>query len=80
MARTAHGAYTTRRPLAYTSGAGLRALVDDSAGLYTSIGSPTWMRIGASTRTPCAYLCSVHAGFIVGQNILHDGGGVNATL
>ena len=28
----------------------------------------------------CAYLCSVHAGFIVGQNILHDGGGVNATL
>ncbi|MBB5515700.1 3-oxoacyl-[acyl-carrier protein] reductase [Rubricella aquisinus] len=28
----------------------------------------------------CAFLCSQHAGFIVGQNILHDGGGVNATL
>ena len=28
----------------------------------------------------CAYLCSVHAGFIVGQNILHDGGGTNATI
>jgi len=28
----------------------------------------------------CAYLCSVHAGFIVGQNILLDGGGVNATI
>lgn len=28
----------------------------------------------------CAFLCSVHAGFIVGQNILHDGGGVNATI
>jgi 3-oxoacyl-[acyl-carrier protein] reductase len=28
----------------------------------------------------CAFLCSVHAGFIVGQNILLDGGGVNATL
>ena len=28
----------------------------------------------------CAFLCSVHAGFIVGQNILLDGGAVNATL
>ncbi|MCH2075376.1 MAG: SDR family oxidoreductase [Rhodobacteraceae bacterium] len=28
----------------------------------------------------CAFLCSVHAGFIVGQNILADGGGTNATI
>lgn len=28
----------------------------------------------------CAYLCSVHAGFIVGQNLLHDGGGTNLTV
>ena len=28
----------------------------------------------------CAFLCSRHAAFIVGQNILHDGGGVNATF
>ena len=28
----------------------------------------------------CAFLCSVHAGFIVGQNILLDGGGVVSTL
>lgn len=28
----------------------------------------------------CAFLCSVQAGFIVGQNILHDGGGTNATI
>ncbi|MEM7441511.1 MAG: SDR family oxidoreductase [Pseudomonadota bacterium] len=28
----------------------------------------------------CAFLCSMHAGFIVGQNILLDGGGVNSTL
>jgi 3-oxoacyl-[acyl-carrier protein] reductase len=28
----------------------------------------------------CAFLCSQHAGFIVGQNILLDGGSVNATL
>ena len=28
----------------------------------------------------CAFLCSQHAGFMVGQNILSDGGAVNATL
>lgn len=28
----------------------------------------------------CAFLCSQHAGFIIGQNILLDGGGVNTTM
>ncbi|NDW44370.1 SDR family oxidoreductase [Ruegeria sp. PrR005] len=28
----------------------------------------------------CAFLCSKHAGFIVGQNLLHDGGGTNLTM
>ncbi|KEJ97960.1 3-oxoacyl-[acyl-carrier protein] reductase [Pseudosulfitobacter pseudonitzschiae] len=28
----------------------------------------------------CAFLCSVHAGFIVGQNLLLDGGATNATM
>ncbi len=28
----------------------------------------------------CAFLCSQHASFIVGQNVLLDGGAVNATL
>ena len=28
----------------------------------------------------CAFLCSAHAGFIVGQNWLLDGGATNATL
>ncbi len=28
----------------------------------------------------CAFLCSEHAGFIVAQNILLDGGGTNATI
>ncbi|TFL17642.1 SDR family oxidoreductase [Jannaschia formosa] len=28
----------------------------------------------------CAFLCSIHAGFIVGQNLLADGGATNATI
>ena len=28
----------------------------------------------------CAFLCSVHAGNIIGQNILLDGGGINTTM
>ncbi len=28
----------------------------------------------------CAFMCSQHAGFMIGQNILLDGGAVNATL
>ncbi len=28
----------------------------------------------------CAFLCSVHAGFIIGQNILLDGGATNVTM
>jgi 3-oxoacyl-[acyl-carrier protein] reductase len=28
----------------------------------------------------CAFLCSQHAGFFVGQNILLDGGATNATF
>jgi 3-oxoacyl-[acyl-carrier protein] reductase len=28
----------------------------------------------------CAFLCSTHAGFVVGQNILLDGGAMNSTL
>jgi 3-oxoacyl-[acyl-carrier protein] reductase len=28
----------------------------------------------------CAFLCSQYAGFIVGQNILLDGGAINSTM
>ncbi|MYM56006.1 SDR family oxidoreductase [Thalassovita mangrovi] len=28
----------------------------------------------------CAFLCSKHVGYMIGQNVLLDGGGINATL
>ena len=28
----------------------------------------------------CAFMCSQHAGFMVGQNVLLDGGAINATI
>ena len=39
-------------------------------------------RYGSSTEfgNMCAFLCSEHAGFIVGQNIVIDGGALNATI
>lgn len=39
-------------------------------------------RYGTATEfgATCAFLCSQHAGFIVGQNILLDGGAVNTTM
>ena len=39
-------------------------------------------RYGTSSEfgATCAFLCSQHAAFIVGQNLLHDGGGVNLTV
>ena len=39
-------------------------------------------RLGTHTEfgEVCAFLCSKHAGFIIGQNILVDGGAVNVTL
>ncbi len=43
--------------------------------------NPT-QRIGdpAEFGEACVFLCSAHAGFIVGQNLLLDGGAFNATM
>jgi 3-oxoacyl-[acyl-carrier protein] reductase len=39
-------------------------------------------RYGTATEfgATCAFMCSQHAGFMVGQNILLDGGAVNTTM
>jgi len=58
-----------------------RGISLDDARAERAAGIPAH-RYGTSAEfgAACAYLCSVHAGYIVGQNILLDGGAVNATL
>jgi len=53
----------------------------DEARAARQANNPT-RRDGTATEfgAMCAFLCSQYAGYIVGQNILLDGGGVNATL
>lgn len=53
----------------------------DEARSARQAGNPTG-RDGepAEFGAMCAFLCSAHVGFMVGQNVLLDGGGVNATF
>ena len=53
----------------------------DEARARRAAGIPAG-RYGTSEEfgATCAFLCSMHAGFIVGQNILLDGGATNATI
>jgi 3-oxoacyl-[acyl-carrier protein] reductase len=52
---------------------------DARAGVISGIPAK---RLGTAQEfgATCAFLCSVHAGFIVGQNILLDGGAFNSTM
>ena len=66
---------------------GLRKLSAKAGQDYQTFASARMAEIPAGRfGTPdefgraCAFLCSVDAGFIVGQNLLIDGGAVNATL
>ena len=35
---------------------------------------------GKTKKNTCAFLCSQHAAFIIGQNLVVDGGAINATI
>ncbi|PID37368.1 MAG: short-chain dehydrogenase [Rhodobacterales bacterium] len=53
----------------------------EAAKAARQAGNPTG-RDGSAAEfgAACAFLCSAHAGYIVGQNLLLDGGEVNVTL
>lgn len=59
----------------------VRGITSDEVRVQREAGIPAG-RYGtvAEFGAACAFLCSAHAGFIVGQNILLDGGANNLTL
>ena len=76
------GIHATDRAVSLDSGvANARGISMDEARAEREATIPT-RRYGTISEfgATCAFLCSQHAGFIVGQNIMLDGGSVNATL
>lgn len=76
------GIHATDRAVALDSGvSAAKGISMDEARAARAATIPTG-RYGTIEEfgAACAFLCSDQAGYIVGQNILLDGGGVNATL
>jgi len=76
------GIHATDRAVALDAGmAKAEGITADEATRRRALTIPA-RRYGTAAEfgAACAFLCSVHAGFIVGQNILLDGGATNATL
>jgi len=76
------GIHATARADALDSGvASARGITVEAAQAERAATIPA-RRYGTAAEfgAACAFLCSVHAGFIVGQNILLDGGATLATI
>ena len=76
------GIHATDRAVSLDAGvAKARGITIEEAQAERAMSMPT-RRYGTAEEfgAACAFLCSQHAGFIVGQNILLDGGATNATL
>ena len=76
------GIHATDRAVALDQGVARgRGISADQAAVERAATIPAG-RYGTAAEfgAMCAFLCSVHAGYIVGQNILLDGGAMNATL
>ncbi len=76
------GIHDTDRALALDTGVATREGIEIAAARARREASIPANRYGTAAEfgAACAFLCSAHAGFIVGQNLLVDGGAVNATL
>ncbi len=76
------GIHDTDRAVSLDSGVASREGIDRAEARKRREASIPVRRYGTSDEfgAACAFLCSVHAGFIVGQNLLADGGATNATI
>ena len=76
------GSFDTARLRGNLSLAAKRASVSDAEAAARSMANSPAKRFGtpAEFGQTCAFLCSVHAGFITGQNILLDGGAYPAAF
>ncbi|MEO1195429.1 MAG: SDR family oxidoreductase [Pseudomonadota bacterium] len=76
------GIHATDRAIALDTGVSKAQGIDMATAKKNREATIPVRRYGTSDEfgATCAYLCSVHAGFIVGQNLLHDGGGTNLTV
>jgi 3-oxoacyl-[acyl-carrier protein] reductase len=76
------GSFDTARLRGNLSLAAKRASVSDAEAVARSMANIPAKRFGtpAEFGQTCAFLCSMHAGFITGQNILLDGGAYPAAF
>ncbi len=76
------GIHATDRATALDTGVANAQGIDISAAKTQRCATIPAGRYGTAAEfgASCAFLCSQHAGFIVGQNILLDGGAVNSTM
>ena len=76
------GIHDTARAEALDKGVSAAQGIDREAARAQRMASIPAGRYGtaADFGSACAFLCSVHAGFIVGQNLLIDGGATSFTL
>ncbi|MCY1126277.1 SDR family oxidoreductase [Frigidibacter sp. RF13] len=76
------GIHATDRAVSLDSGVSKAKGISIEAAAAERMATIPARRYGTAAEfgATCAFLCSTHAGFIVGQNILLDGGAMNATL
>lgn len=76
------GIHATDRAISLDTGVSKAQGIDMAAAKAQREATIPARRYGTAAEfgAMCAFLCSQHAGFIVGQNIVLDGGAINATI
>lgn len=76
------GIHATDRAVSLDTGVSKAQGIDLAAATAQRQATIPARRYGTAAEfgAACAFLCSQHAGFIVGQNLVVDGGAINATI